>query len=68
MSAELAVKNLRIALGLTQIEFAKVLKLTKTAISYYETGAREPKRAVIKAMRKLAVKNNIPFNSDDFLN
>lgn len=35
-------KRLRISTGLTQVEMAKELKISRSTIGMYETGAREP--------------------------
>lgn len=36
------IKSLREAAGLTQIELSKILKISNTTLSQYETGARVP--------------------------
>lgn len=41
-------KSLRIAKGLTQDELSKELKLSRSAIGMYESGAREPDYATLE--------------------
>ena len=44
------IKNLRLEKKLTQEDLAKVLNLSVSTISMYETGAREPDISTIKNM------------------
>lgn len=43
------LKELRVALGMTQAEVAAKLGITTRAYSYYETGTREPSLDVLKS-------------------
>lgn len=47
MSFNERLKEIRIKKGLTQEEFAKLLNISSSAISLYESGSREPSLATL---------------------
>jgi len=53
------IKRLRLALGLTQQQFADLIAATQVTVSRWETGMNEPKGAYKRALEVLAeeVKN-----------
>lgn len=55
------VKKLRNELGLTQEEFSKIINLTRSSYSRYETGDREPD---LETLKKIAKKLDV---SSDYL-
>ncbi len=68
ISAAESLKNMRLALGLDQTEFAKELSITRTAIQNYEKGLRKPKLSILKMMMDLARNKGIEFKVEDILN
>ena len=66
MSAAETIKSIRKNLYLEVSEFAKLIKVTKAAVYYYESGQRMPKLKVIKELRELAKKNGMNYSIEDF--
>lgn len=60
------VKILRFKLFLDQQEFAKLMNVTNSAISHWESGRRIPNGAHIKKMLDLAYSHNIKIKFNDF--
>ncbi len=68
MPASSAVKKIRICVGLEQEEFAKLVGVSKAAISNYERGLRTPRFPIIKKMRELAKDAGLDVPVEEFLN
>lgn len=68
ITAAESLKNVRLALGLNQSEFAQKLSITQTAIQNYEKGRRKPKLSILKMMMDLAKNKGIEFRLEDILN
>lgn len=47
------IKKLRIAAGLTQVQFAKKLNVDQSTVSLWESGKSKPQRKLHKKMAKL---------------
>lgn len=47
------IKEIRIGLGLTGAEFGQKLNVTKTAVSYWENGVRQPDASTINKIADL---------------
>jgi predicted transcriptional regulator len=56
------VKKLRIQLGLTQVEFAKITGISQSLCSQYETGYVRPTLDAALKLKALADKRNKKFN------
>lgn len=67
MSSADEVKRIRTKLCLEQDELAKLLGISKSAISNYERGIRVPRIKIVRKLRDLAKENNIEFNMDSFI-
>jgi predicted transcriptional regulator len=67
MSASQTIKKIRLTLCLDQDEFAKLVGVTKSGISKYESGYRHPRMKTIRKMKQLAEENNIEVKVEDFL-
>jgi DNA-binding XRE family transcriptional regulator len=66
MPASTTIKNIRIHLCLNQTEFAKQIGVAKETVSRYETGERKPRLTIIRKIKELAEKNDIPVRVEDF--
>ena len=53
------IKNIRLANGLTQLEFADVLKVTKTTICLWENNIKNPSPKSIKKILAYCKKHKI---------
>lgn len=47
------IKKLRIAAGLTQVQFAKKLNVDQSTVSLWESGKSKPQRKLHKKLAKL---------------
>lgn len=62
------IKNVRLNLLLDRDAFAKLIKVSKSSISFYENGLRTPRMPTLKKIKELADKNGFQFDIDDFFN
>ena len=53
------IKNIRLALGLTQNEFAEILGVSKTTVSLWENDFKKPAPRNIKKILKYCKENKI---------
>lgn len=60
------VRKIREAMLLTQLEFSKLLKVSRPIISQYETGFHRPRYEIIKKLLILARENNLDISAEDF--
>ena len=68
MSAASEIKRIRHLLVLQQKEFAEQLRITRAAISNYESGKRMPTMPIIRKIIELAKKNKVKVNLEEFFN
>lgn len=54
------IRNLRLSLGYSQLDFAKAFDVTQAAISYFEAGSRD---AGLDFLFKVAQKYNVPITT-----
>lgn len=66
MKSAKAVKRLRSVLGLHQDQFAKLLRMTGSAVSHWECGLRKPRWPQIRAMVQIAKKHSVDIKFEDF--
>ncbi len=59
------IKKLRFELCVSQSEFAKLLKVTSSSISHYESGKRSPNFSAMRKIILLAKSKNIKINLED---
>ena len=60
------VKLIRQKLLLTQVEFAKLLGLSKQMINNYEAGRNKPSMVMIKKLMELCQEKGIEIKAEDF--
>lgn len=66
MSTAQTIKRVREKLGLTHEAFGKLIKVSASAISHYESGRRQPLWPRIKRIVALAKKHDITIKFEEF--
>ncbi len=61
-----SVKNLRLSLGMEQIEFAKLFNVAGGTVSNWETGRRVPRIPKLKKMVDIAKEHKLKLTMQDF--
>ena len=59
------VYQARMQLGLTQIEFAKVLGLGFATVNRWENGVTQPNKLKEYTFEQFCIKNNVQFSQDE---
>lgn len=60
------IKSFRISLGMEQIEFAKLLNVSSSTVSNWETSRRVPRIPKLKKMVDIAKDHKIKLSMQDF--
>lgn len=68
MSSAKVVKNIRMNLCVDMKEFGEMIGVSLSAVSHYEKGTRCPRMETIRKLKEIALKNNIPFDIEEFFN
>lgn len=66
MSTAKTIKRIREELGLTHEAFGKLIRVSASAISHYESGRRRPLWARIQRIVTVAQKNGIKVKYEEF--
>ena len=61
------IKKIRIALWMTQEQFANALKISQSAVSAFEIGRTRPRLSTMKKIYGLVKKHNIDIPADQIL-
>ena len=67
MSIGETVKKIRVAAGMTQVEFAAAIGCLQAYVSKIEVGNREPSTAFLKRIMQFAKSKKIKFSAEDLL-
>jgi transcriptional regulator with XRE-family HTH domain len=67
MSTKECIKNARFELGLNQNDFAKLMGVSKQAISSYEQGYRQPTAKIVRRLVDKLKEQNINIKCSDLM-
>jgi transcriptional regulator with XRE-family HTH domain len=67
MNRGIIIRNLRIALGLSQIKFSDLLGITQAHLSYIEAGERNPSYKISYKIKNLAKIKGIDISLEDII-
>ena len=65
MTTAECIKNIRIQLGQSQAEFAKLIDIDKSSVCLYESGKRKPSFATVRNIVAIAKKKGLKIKYTD---
>lgn len=66
MAISQTIKNLRLSLGMEQIEFARLFNVAGGTVSNWESGRRVPRIPKLKKMVDIAKEHKLKLTMQDF--